>query len=254
MSVLKLTVSLLLAALFAVGPGLAATGSWNGVAFTAWNAVAVTSWNGTSISTGGGGGLASFSDDFDRADSDSLGANWTEADGDIDIFSNTARLSEGGFGENFAIYSATACTTVNQFVRLTIVIATGYPQIPLRYTNSSSPFYFLEFSGSSVDWYHKSQIGGTSTQINAAPGSISITDGTVIGMSVEGTGASTVVKIWINPTSGSPDDPTSWGAATVTFTDNPASPVDTGGYVGIGGVQGSADSLRYNNFYGGDVP
>ena len=56
MSILKLTVSLLLAAMFAVGPGLAAVGSWNGIGFTAWNGVAITSWNGTSISTAGGGG------------------------------------------------------------------------------------------------------------------------------------------------------------------------------------------------------
>lgn len=56
MSILKLTVSLLLAAFFTAGPGLAAVGSWNGIGFTAWNGVAVTSWNGTSISTGGGGG------------------------------------------------------------------------------------------------------------------------------------------------------------------------------------------------------
>lgn len=56
MSLLKLTVSLLLASLFTAGPGLAAVGSWNGIGFTAWNGVAITSWNGTSISTGGGGG------------------------------------------------------------------------------------------------------------------------------------------------------------------------------------------------------
>lgn len=34
----------------------AATGSWNGVAFTQWNGVAQTAWNGTSISCAGGGG------------------------------------------------------------------------------------------------------------------------------------------------------------------------------------------------------
>lgn len=251
MSVLRMTLALVLAALFAVGPGLAATGSWNGIAFTAWNGVAITAWNGTSISTGGGG-LAAFSDDFTRADNDSLGGNWTEADGDIDIFSNTARLSEGGFGENFAIYSATACTTVNQYVRFTYQTEGGYPQIPLRYTNSSTAFYFVEFSNTTVDWYHKSQIGGTSTQINASSGSISIASGTVIGITVSGTGTSTEVKVWINPGTGT--DPTTWGAATITFTDNPASPVDTGGYVGLGGVQGSADVVRYSAFYGGDTP
>lgn len=35
-----------------------ATGSWNGIAFTAWNGVVQTSWNGTGISCGGGGSPA----------------------------------------------------------------------------------------------------------------------------------------------------------------------------------------------------
>src|SRR4051812_15505774 len=34
----------------------AATGSWNGVAFTAWNGVAQTAWNGSGISCASGGG------------------------------------------------------------------------------------------------------------------------------------------------------------------------------------------------------
>lgn len=252
MSILRMTIALVLAALFAVGPGIAATGSWNGIAFTAWNGIAITSWNGTSISAGGGGGLAAFSDDFNRADSDSLGANWTEADGDIDIFSNTARLGDGSFGENFAIYTATSCTTVNQYIKLTIVTENNYPQIPIRYTNSSSPFYYIEFSNSSVDWFHTTQIGGTDTQINSSPGTVSLYPGVVIGIAISGTGSSTEVKIWIDPGSGT--DPTTWGAADVTFTDNPPSPVDTGGYVGIGGVQSAANSVRYENFYGGDTP
>ena len=201
---------------------------------------------------GGGGSPVSFSDDFNRTDADSLGANWTEADGDIDIFSNTARLSEGGFGENYAIYTGTACATANQYVRITMAAEGGYPSIPLRYTNSSSAFYVIEFSNTTVDWYHKSAIGGTSTQINASSGSISISSGSVLAMSISGTGTSTEVKVWINPGSGI--DPSTWGAATITFTDNPASPVDTGSYVGIGGAQGSANTVQYDLFYGGDNP
>lgn len=37
---------------------LAATGSWNGIAFTQWNGIAQTAWNGTGISCAGGGGSA----------------------------------------------------------------------------------------------------------------------------------------------------------------------------------------------------
>jgi len=255
MSTLRITIALVLAALFAVGPGIAAVGSWNGVAFTGWNGIAITAWNGTSISAASGGGLAAFSDTFSGTAGDSLGANWTEADGDADIFSGTMRLSEGSFGENFAIYSATACTTTSQYVLFTITTATGYPQIPLRYTNSSSPFYYIEFSGSSVDWWHTTGIGGTDTQINASTGSVSVTDGVTIGITITGTGTSTEVKVWIGPDPGyDPTLPATWGAADVTFTDNPASAVNSGPYVGLGGVQGSADSLRYDNFYGGDIP
>lgn len=47
------------ALLFAFGPVIliAATGSWNGVAFTNLNGVVQVSWNGTSISCAGGGGF-----------------------------------------------------------------------------------------------------------------------------------------------------------------------------------------------------
>lgn len=37
-------------------PSWAASGSWNGVAFTEWNGIAQTGWNGTGISCAGGGG------------------------------------------------------------------------------------------------------------------------------------------------------------------------------------------------------
>lgn len=46
---------ILLLILFSVST-FAATGSWNGIAFSAWNGVAQTGWNGTSISCAGAGG------------------------------------------------------------------------------------------------------------------------------------------------------------------------------------------------------
>lgn len=54
MRTLRLFVAVFLALIFAAGPGIAAVGSWNGVAFTGWNGVAQTSWNGTSISCASG--------------------------------------------------------------------------------------------------------------------------------------------------------------------------------------------------------
>ena len=48
-----------------------------------------------------------YSDDFNRADSDSLGANWTELSGDTDISSNTALSITGGFTDNLYVYNST---------------------------------------------------------------------------------------------------------------------------------------------------
>lgn len=66
---------LFLLALFPVA--FAATGSWNGVSFTAWNGVAQTAWNGTTVSCasgGGGGGTPEISSDFSSA----FGSPWIQ--------------------------------------------------------------------------------------------------------------------------------------------------------------------------------
>ena len=60
---------ILLALFLSAATSLAATGSWNGVAFTAWNGIAQTGWNGTSISCaggGGGGGTPTFGSEIQR--------------------------------------------------------------------------------------------------------------------------------------------------------------------------------------------
>ena len=207
------------------------------------------------VNRGGGGGppsLMAFNETFTAGDSDSLGSNWTEAAGDIDIFSNSMRLSAAPWADNFAIYTGAACATADQFIRFVYTTEGGYPQIPFRYTNSTSPFYYAEFSNTTVDWYRVSQIGGSTTKINASAGSVTLSSGVGIGITCVGTGNSTEFKIWINPTSGSPNLPSTWGAATVTFTDNPGSPVDSGPYVGMGGVQGTANTVRFDTIYGGD--
>jgi hypothetical protein len=55
-----------LALVLAAGPGIAAVGSWNGVAFTALNGVAQTGWNGTAISCASSGPTAVTIDAFAR--------------------------------------------------------------------------------------------------------------------------------------------------------------------------------------------
>lgn len=255
MSALKLTVSLLLAALFAVGPGLAATGSWNGVAFTAWNGVVVTSWNGTSIAAGGGGGPTAVSDDFNRA---SLGANWTVEDGGAIIAASTElNFVDGGFAENVVVYSASQTSAGAGYVSFTKRDGDTYPVIVFRFTNSTTAFYALEFDNGSVNWFYRSQIGGSSTQINSSSGTGTFGDNQRIGMTFTGTGSSTVIRIWnLGSLADTPSAPDNWDGDTtpdVTFTDNPASPVDSGGYVGLGAYQASSNQAFMDAFFAGPL-
>lgn len=207
-------------------------------------------------------GGAAFSDDFNRADSDSLGANWTEADPDIDILNNNAQLVDGSFGGLFAIYTNTACSTVNQYVQINHAgtSESSYDQIPVRYTDASTEFYYFEFGVATIDWYHLTAIGGTATQINASSGTPTETGaGAVFSITITGTGDNTVVRIWtdsalLGTTPVSADNWNGDTTPTATFTDNPANPVDAGSYVGIGGTQNIANDIEFNSFLGGDIP
>jgi hypothetical protein len=72
-----------------------------------------------------------------------------------------------------------------------------------------------------------------------------------------GTGNSTVIRVWTSPTANAPDaGGTTWDSAgpANTLSDDPASPVDSGSYVGFGGIGSGGNPLAYDNFFGGDVP
>jgi hypothetical protein len=208
----------------------------------------------------GGGGLAAFSDDFNRADSDSLGANWTEH-GDMDILSNTLSVATTSYAWTFAIY-ATDVTTISQYAYVTFPAgADEYPQVVFRFTNDSSPFYHVEVDGyiGLVKFFQRSSLGGTSTQI----GSDGSTGGGAIagqsyGFTITGTGASTAVRVWKNPTGTTPTSATNWGGDTtpdaVWTTDPGGLAVNTGLKVGIGGQNGSANRVRFDFWAGGDIP
>ena len=204
---------------------------------------------------GGGGGASAVNDDFNRG---SLGANWTVADGGAIIAGSTElNFTEGSFGENIIIYSAGITSDGAGYVSFTKRDGDTYPMIIFRYTNSTSPFYALEFDNSSVNWVRRSQIGGTNSQVNASGGTGSFGDNQRIGMTYIGTGDSTIVRVWnIGTSRGLPTTADSWdGDSTpeATFTDNPASPVNTGGYVGLGSYQGSANQAFMDDFRAGPL-
>lgn len=208
-----------------------------------------------------GGGLASFSDDFNRSDSDTLGSGtWTEMAGDVDIVSNEANAPiTFDFTERAAYYSGTACTTSSQYVKVTLGTATGGngAGVILRHTASGS-LYQIQFDDddNNIYWKYFPTAGGTSVTVQSLFAVTAFAYPVTVGVVVEGTGNSTVVRIWMSPSANAPTSTTSWdgGAATHSMSDDPATAADAGTYLGIGVDNVSGSAATWDNFYGGDVP
>lgn len=86
------------------------------------------------------------------------------------------------------------------------------------------------------------------------PGGIANND--TFGVTITGTGNGTIVRVWKNPT-GLPVSPSNWdGDVTpdITFTNDPASPIDTGLYIGFAGASGGGNGREVYGFFGGDCP
>jgi hypothetical protein len=203
---------------------------------------------------------AAFSDNFDRTDSTDIGANWTEVTGDAAISSNRLRMQTGAWANHWIVYSGTATNTANQYIKFTVADPSNYPQVMFRYTNGSSAFYFLEleYTTNNWNWSYRSAPGGSSTQINASAIDLAGTaQGKTYGVTLCGTGTSTAVRVWENPT-GLPTACDNWNGDSTpdgSFTDDPgANAVDSGSYVGLGGQSGTANDVHHDDFFGGDAP
>lgn len=206
--------------------------------------------------------MANFSDNFNRADG-GLGANWTNVAGGsaAQILSNRFAAINSGYAENTNAYTGTACDSINQYVKATLVFFSGgfsYAEFGFRITDSSSPMYGVFF------WLDEDQITIATKTTPADTGYTSfgsaattIADGQTWGITLSGTGNDLTVRGWLNPTNNTPDSATSWDSDTspdIVITANPSSAVDSGNYVGLGGEQFGTLEVQYDNFFGGDIP
>jgi len=184
-----------------------------------------------------GQSVLAASDDFNRADGDSLGANWTEVNGDQDIVSNELSMISDDFIENVAIYSGASSGTEQCVKAEWSGTQSGaiFPRFILRYTNSTTEFYSIEIDGDDgVEWGHNTQVGGTGTAIQSA--ALAVAQGDVFAATITGSEDSTEVRVWKNPT-GTCDSATSWGGDSSpdeSFTNDPENPVDAGNFTGLG--------------------
>ena len=219
---------------------------------------------GSHAPAGGGAGNEAFSDDFIRANSTNLGANWTEAAGNGSIASNRLSVTADAYVENVYAYTGTTCDTANTYVRAVLTTAAGsnYPAIVLRYSAAGSPMYSIVFSMTEdrVEWIRKataSDGAGVTVGSTGGNGTQTVTQGDTWAVTIDGTGTSTVVRCWRNPTGNTPTSNANWGGDTtpdITLTDNPASPVDTGNNVGLGGATNASENIQWTAFFGGDTP
>lgn len=199
-------------------------------------------------------GPVSISDDFNRANG-SVGANWTSAGaGTWDINSNRLRANNGSFTDHVLIH-VTTLTGANGNIRVTRHDDGSFPRLVFRYTNSSSPHYAIEFNNSNMGWYRYASVGGSSAQIGSNFGT-GVSIGGALAITWTGTGTGTEIRIWTD-TSGAKTSggDTSWNGDSTpnhTWTDDPSSAVNTGSGVGVGGSQGTGNTLLLDDFSASD--
>lgn len=172
--------------------------------------------------------MTTFSDDFNRADSSDLGANWVEVSGDWSIVSQ--QLSPGAAGGTIVLRAATAMAGNDNFAQVTIAATTSASQgVWCRGDATLSSGYLWRNNGSA--WGLFKVVSGTFTAIGtaftaaAAPGDVA---------KVQAVGST--IKGFVN------------GVERASVTDTA---VTTGTSVGI--RSDSTSALRYDSFSAADV-
>lgn len=198
----------------------------------------------------------SFTDDFNRADAATLGANWTVLSGTISNQVNKASSATLNY-TNMAVVYVTNTGSAVQYAKITIdgTARAGrgiYPKLILR-ANGTNEQYDVQFHVNEdlVKWNYLTNAAGNSTQIASVSQTVDETD--TWGATVTGTSTSTTVRAWRNPT-GVPTAADNWDGDTtpdVTFTDDPAVECNDGFGVGFGGAASDAADLRWEDFAGG---
>jgi hypothetical protein len=171
--------------------------------------------------------VTTFTDDFNRANSTDLGANWVEVSGDWSIVSN--QLSPGAAGGTIILRATGAMASSDHFAQVTIAATTSASQgVWCRGNSNISQGYLLRNNGTSWDLF--SVVGASFVVIGtytaaAAPGDVA---------KIQAVGS--LIKGFIN------------GIERISVTNTA---VTAGTSVGI--RSDSAGAVKYDNFSAGDV-
>jgi hypothetical protein len=205
------------------------------------------------------------SDNFNRANNVDIGFNWAECQS-TGLIVNANQL----YFTNFSAYEMAFWQTnrfkADQYIGFNIVSVTGAPLFYFffRYTSFELPYYSLVFDttgAGTITWYHCTAgdfNAATFTQIGTSAWPAAWTGYNMpLGITLEGAGNNTVIRIWVN-TTGLPSATDNWNGDTtpdITFTQNPpvTKNVDTGEIVGLAVWGVSPADWRIDNWFCGDL-
>lgn len=171
--------------------------------------------------------MASFSDDFSRADSSDLGTGWVEVTGDWSIISG--QLSPGAAGGTIILRATAEMASSDHYAQATIAATTSVSQgVWCRGNSNITQGYLWRNNGTSWDLFQV--VGGSFNVIGtytaaAAPGDVAKVQ--AVGTTIQG---------FVN------------GVVRVSVTDTA---VPTGTNVGI--RSDSAGAMRFDDFTAADV-
>ena len=216
-----------------------------------------------STETGIAGGVPSsevdVSDDFNRANSSTVGGSWTEITGNCSISSNTLLGVSGSLVQNLVRHSE-PMASLTQYMKAIMSgwgTADAYITFIFRWgASNSSQSYGVSFSaiGDGVSWFrYINTSAGSYDPIDS--GAITVNGGDNFGVIVDGLGNNTVVRIWRNCT-GLPVSASNWNGdttPTLAFSTNPFPALDTGTSIGVGISCADSNSAYIDNWFGGSL-
>lgn len=175
-------------------------------------------------------------DDFNRADSGSIGSNWTHIDNGLTIASNKAR----GATLN-VIHREIWATSIGTDVSVEAVVSSfasggNYrdARVIARHSGSSgSSFYELRFNNAGAYFLVRNVGGGETTLSNSSGAAISVPE--TFRLEVEGTGATVTLRVYRG------------GSLQATASDTSGSRLTTGNHGGIASYSEAA-SIEFDEF------
>lgn len=141
-----------------------------------------------------------FSDNFNRADSTSLGTSWSELAGDWQVQTNQLLISSGAGFRVCATTTTAHAAVANCKVTATRAAGASWdagPCVRLSGTSGSETCYYLDVSGTQ-DLVVYRRIAGTDTSVGALVQAHS--NGDIYALQVSGTGATVTLKVFRNGT------------------------------------------------------